>query len=288
MDITATHLRYFLAVVGELHFGRAAELLHISAPSLSQQVGSLERKLGKPLFVRTSRRVELTADGVALIPLARKTVDALDAVIEWATTEDTASAVRIGIMAPNPHTDTALSIAVHRYPRVSWEVHSIGFADAVDSLRSDRIDVALMVSTDRPVVDGITAVGLWTEQSVLLVHDGHRLAGQRGVRMSDIADESFIGLRNSHDSPSWFPSSITARVLPLANTFDEVLQLCAAGVGVNIAGSGAAGAYARPGVSYVPIVDAAEVTTYLCRRSSSTGRFVTEFEAIAREIGSGQ
>ncbi|WP_188544389.1 LysR family transcriptional regulator [Rhodococcoides trifolii] len=285
MDITATHLRYFLAVATELHFGRAAAGLHISAPSLSQQISTLEKRLGRPLFVRTSRRVEPTADGVALIPLARRTIDALDAVIDWASGEVT-SLVRIGVMAPNLHTDAALSTAVHRFPEVSWEVHSIGFADAIDALRRDDIDVALVVSTDRPAVDGIASTVLWVERRVLLVHDRHHLAGASGVRMSDIADESFIGIRDTLGSRNWFPDTVTARVRPIANNFDEVLQLCAAGVGVNIAGSGSAGAYARPGISYVPIIDAADVTTYLCRRSSSTGDSVHEFESIALEIAS--
>ena len=73
-DIELRHLRYFVAVGEELHFGRAAQRLHIAQPPLSQQIRKLEEAVGHPLLLRTSRNVRLTAAGEELLKRAQQTL----------------------------------------------------------------------------------------------------------------------------------------------------------------------------------------------------------------------
>ncbi|MEZ0293331.1 MAG: LysR family transcriptional regulator, partial [Solirubrobacteraceae bacterium] len=74
-------LRYFVAVAEELHFGRAAARLHMSQSPLSRAIRELERDLGAVLFVRTTRRVELTAAGTALLARARRAIAEVDLAV---------------------------------------------------------------------------------------------------------------------------------------------------------------------------------------------------------------
>src|SRR5438093_3016965 len=80
--IELRQLRYFVAVAEELHFGRAADRLHMSQSPLSRAIRELERDLGVVLFVRTTRRVELTSSGVALLVRARRALAEVDAAVE--------------------------------------------------------------------------------------------------------------------------------------------------------------------------------------------------------------
>ena len=102
------HLRYFRAVAEELHFGRAAERLHIAQPPLSQQIRSLEAELGVELLRRSTRRVELTPAGAAYLDRVREILAAVDTAGEEARRVGSGVAGRLALALVDPLADAQL------------------------------------------------------------------------------------------------------------------------------------------------------------------------------------
>ncbi|SFP72784.1 DNA-binding transcriptional regulator, LysR family [Amycolatopsis arida] len=276
MDLTVQHLRYFLAVAESLHFTRAAERLRIAPPSLSQQIAALERRLGVALFHRTSRRVELTAAGAELLPLARHAVASVDDVLAWADRRRAAGTrLRLGLVVGNRITAAILAAAAERLPDVRWEVRRVGFAEPVELLRAGRVDAVLAPAARPPEVPGVRAVPLWREGRVLVVSATHPLAGRPGVGIEETNAERFVAADTGPELADWFvvprAGGVRPRVDPEVTTFEEVLEVCAAGLGVNIAGSTAAVSHARADLAYVPVTDVPEIAVYLLRPPATRG-----------------
>lgn len=289
MDVTIQQLRYFVTVAEQLHFTRAAEQLRIAASSLSQQIATLERRAGCRLFRRTSRSVELTSAGAELLPLARRALASVDEVGAWATAQRGAEPpVRVGLVIGNQISSAILSSAALRLPELRWDVRRVGFADSLDALRTGRVDVVLMPAVTPPSDTGVHAVPIWSEERVLVVSSAHPLARRHSIDIDETNDEHFVGSGEGKSVlAEWFvlprPSGSTPRIDPSASNFEEALDLCSAGLGVNIAGSTAAACHARPDLAYVPIRGVSDATVYLLRYSQASAP-VRGFERIAVDV----
>jgi DNA-binding transcriptional LysR family regulator len=163
--------RYFVAVAEELHFGRAAERLHMSQPPLSQTIKTLEQRLGARLLTRTTRAVALTSAGEVLLEQCRRLVNMADEA-ETAT-RDAASGqlgrLRIGAVTsaffdPLPQ---MLAEFRGRHPRVDVVLRELDTQDAVRALTDHGIDVALVRRLATP--PGIARHALLEEEFVLAV-----------------------------------------------------------------------------------------------------------------------
>lgn len=294
MDIPLHVLRYFCVLADELHFGKAAAALSISPPSLSQQISRLEWTIGAQLFERTPRKVLLTAAGAELLPLARRVGDDHREIMRWASARRGAvdgQLLRIGMVAAGAGslTTAILTGAVQRLPSARIEMRRMGFFDTPDELLAGRVDV---VFAPGPLaVDArIEAHPLWTEPRVLVVPRSHRFADRETVSIDEVRDEVFVTAGGgAPEIVNWWlvdprPDGSHPTRGPVADDFEGLLELVAAGGGVNIASSAATLHYRRDGIAYPRIVDVEPATIYLCWAKRSGNPAVDAFVSIAHEL----
>lgn len=181
-------LRYFVAVADELHFTRAAQRLYLDQGALSAAIRRLERELGVQLFDRTSRRVELTAAGAALLPRARRLVHDADALMAQVRIERRRDALRIGLFLGTQSacelTGPILSAFRAAYPDISLRVVELGLADWLPALRDGRVDVAVLRLPTG--ADDLHITPLFEEPRVMLLPRSHRLADAAHLTLAEL------------------------------------------------------------------------------------------------------
>ena len=294
MDVPIHVIRYFCVLADELHFGRAAERLSITPPSLSQQISRLEQQLGVKLFDRSPRKVELTGYGRDLLPLARRVQDDHDQLLGWARSmqrDKAAPVLRVGVVAAGAGTLTTAAIAatMQAIPQARIEMRRLGFFDVADDLESRRADVVFAPWPMR-LPPRVRAEPLWRESRVLVVRADHPLAGRESVSILETNDEVFVAVaKGVADVVDWWivdprPDGSRPKRGPTADSVEGLLELVAAGAGVNIAGQSASQHYRRDELAFIPIHDIEPATIVLCSLSDSPNPMVNAFRETAQSL----
>lgn len=198
-------LRYFLAVADELHFGRAAQRLHMSQPPLSVQVGRLEREIGMPLFDRSTRRVQLTPAGLHLQRRARGILDDIDAVgIEMhAYAEGLAGHLTVGFVSSANYTVLPDVVQLFRARRgnATLSLVPLTSGEQLDRLRDGTIDVGIVrdevPGSGHSSAPALSAEVVFEERLVACLPITHPLAGLEEVTADQIADVPLISYPRS-------------------------------------------------------------------------------------------
>lgn len=235
------HLRYFIAVAEELHFGRAARRLHISQPPLSQQIRRLEAEVGSPLFHRSRLGVELAPAGEALLPEAHRTVEQADRALAAARhgAQDAAH-VELGFVSSAGYLLGRLLPALRRAaPDLSLSVREGSTSQQVEMLRTGVLTVGLL----RPPVigSGIATRTAVAEELLVVLPDDHPLASAPELALADLADEPFV-LFDRHLGHALFDQITGAcraagfipEIVQSSSSLVTVIQVVAGGVGVSI------------------------------------------------------
>ncbi|MEW2164541.1 LysR substrate-binding domain-containing protein [Streptomyces sp. NPDC007084] len=260
------HLRYFVAVAEESHFGRAAARLHVTQSTLSTQVKALEREVGGPVFVRTSRRVELTEAGELLLLEARRTLAQAERALDVArqSVRGETGAVRIGFSGIAV-LEGILPADLRRFhtahPRVELHVAELPPAAQVQGLRDGTLDVGYSPDNGLGDVDGLVARrGVRTTLSIAVRPD-HPLASAATVAPADLEGENLIVYAADPDDLSVLDRLRAGHAerragVHLVTSTLGVLALASAGVGVAVVPT-AAHRIAVPDVVYRPLRDTA-------------------------------
>ena len=238
------HLRYFVAVAEELHFGRAAQRLSMSQPPLSTQIRDLERELGVTLFDRTSRRVSLTASGEALLGEARHVLAAADHAASVAIRAATGAygQVSVGFLgaAGASIVPDALVALRSRSPEISARVREFNAGPAlIEALSQRLIDIAIL----RPPVQrvGIDCEEIGVEPFVVVLPRGHELEERDSIGLDEVLGEPFV-LWDRSSSPNVFDPVFAAtggvgrptNVVVEAVGIPAIVGMVACGLGISL------------------------------------------------------
>lgn len=243
-DIDIRHLRYFVAVAEELHFGRAAQRLHIAQPPLSQQIRRLEEMLGHALFLRTSRDVQLTAAGEELLERARHTLAKMETDI--AATQrigrGEAGALTVGFIGSGMLTALPRMLGRYRrrYPQVDLQLREFNTATLIDALLNGTVDVGFL--RDAGAVDGLQVEVMAGEPFVVVLPRKHPLAERKTVDVKSLRNEPFVLFSRSYGNAAWKKTvavceehGFLPRVVQEAPQWLTIMTLVGAGLGVTIA-----------------------------------------------------
>lgn len=274
------HLRYFVAVAEERHFGRAAERLHMAQPPLSQSIRQLESELGVTLLQRTTRRVDLTEAGRAYLERARSILGDVEGAADLARRVAAGSVGHLTIGCVGTATYSVLPTLSRR---LSDELPGVDFAfrgemlvpDQLTALHDGAIDVALLRP---PVADLSLAVEpLRSDRLMVAVPADHGLAAQAEIRARDLARVDLIVhsadrrsvmygvvLRLLHDA------GVDPQIRHEVGETSTLLTLVAGGLGAAIVPEPVT-ALALEGVAYRPLVQpAASVELAVAHRADRT------------------
>ena len=290
------HLRYFVAVAEELHFGRAAARLNVAQPALSQQIKQLERELGALLLARTKRRVALTEPGRLFLVEARRTLAQAALAVEVVRGAEAGQIgrLRIGyvdaaLWSPLPEVIRAFR---ERFPRVALTMLERPPADQPADIHRGNIDLA--IGPPPPAGAEVEVTPFTEETGMIALPAAHSLATRDAIAIADLADAPWVLV------PARVPSRLrdltlrvaaaagfTPRVSQEARELDTLIALVSAGLGVTLVPASAA-RFPRPGVVFRPLVGKAlSFRLVALRRRGLAPPVVRSFLEVLREVGRG-
>jgi DNA-binding transcriptional LysR family regulator len=294
--IEVRHLRYFVVVAEELHFGRAAERLRMAQSALSQQVRQLEGEIGVELIDRGHRVVGLTDAGQTFLRGAKAILEELDHAVQLTrrASRGEVGTIVVGYVGEVTANLVPLSMKAYkdRFPAIEIDLLEGTTGELLDALRRRQLDVAFVRHPG--AVDDLEYEQLVEEPLFVALPSGHALAGQRRP-LADLSGEPFVlpsspiaqGLRRDIDtacSTAGFVPHASREASPLS----AVLLHVAAGAGVALVPASLAHGYQVPGVGFARLDPPPMTHVGMAWRQRDRSQIVGDFLEITRRMGAEQ
>lgn len=285
-------LESFLAVADELHFGRAAERVHLSQPALSQQIKRLERELEVELFARTQRSVALTAAGEAVREPAGRIIADADGLRALARR---AADGQVGTLGLGYVGSALFSVVPPLMQALATDAPGIEVTmierkteEQLDAIRRGDLDVGV-IKQPQQAPAGFEVVPVFAETIGVALPDRHRFAGKEEIELRDLADDPFVIFPREAE-PDTFDTlmsacaeaGFTARIAQTGTSLQTVLGLVASGIGCAFVVESVMANSRRDGVTYVRLAPPTPtLTTSLAWPHDSTNPATATFVDVA-------
>jgi DNA-binding transcriptional LysR family regulator len=287
------HLRYFVAVADELHFGRAAERLHISQPPLSQQIRALEAELGLDLFSRSGRTIKLTPAGKEFLVYARQVLAQVEQGVRSAQAVQRGETGRltVGFITSMAYTylPWVLRVFRSRFPKVELVLTEQETWSQLQAIAEERLHVGIVRGpVDTPGLASVTAL---SEPFVVALPENHVLAAARTVQLRKLVQEEFIlfpreigGHFYTQLMRLFQEAGFVPKVAQEAVQMHVVAGLVSAGIGVALVPASVELLPMR-GVVYRPLSGSrGNAETAIVHRQGDNSPIVTAFRDVAVEV----
>ncbi|WP_416902279.1 LysR family transcriptional regulator [Micromonospora echinospora] len=293
MSIELRHLRYFVAVADNGQVQRAARVLHLTQPAVTQAVRDLERQLGVELFVRWARGTALTAAGEEFYVRATQALAAVDEAVDAVRRSGRPQpdgTLRIGFLplTISPVAREVLQVFRAARPDVRVRMRQLTFVNQWRSLLDGELDLAILhlpVDEER-----LSAIPLQRERRYVALSARHPLAESATIHPDDLADEPRPGL--DPEVPAAFADQLTLAgsygAVPFTDdeisTPEEAVAVIVNSRAVLTGPECHARLHRQPGLTWRPLDDVGSVVTAIVMAGNGTGPLVRAFADVARQV----
>jgi DNA-binding transcriptional LysR family regulator len=289
------HLRYFIAVAEELHFGRAAKRLQMAQQPLSRQIRDLEHEIAVPLFHRSKRTVRLTESGQVFLIEARKVLQQAEQAVMLAQRTHQGEIGRIALGFTGPALNQIVPQVVRAFklhhPQIELSLERLQTNEQVAALMTGQLQVGFL----HPPIDNdiLRLETIYREPLTVFLPDNHPLAVLDAISVHDLVGEPFI-LFPRQIGPvlydriillcrqAGFSPNVVQEVLPQ----QTIAGLVAAGIGISLLHASAQEALYR-GVAIRPLVESTpELEFAVAWHPDTVSAALSAFVDITREVAS--